>query len=229
MHPSAVLYLSNILWIPLARIWVLCLIIRLPLQLCKAHNDMKCFADQMHAHVPEYKSGDQVWLSTKNLNINQPSRKLTERKIGPYITHIVSPNAVVLRLPPSFKIDVLINVFQLSPYKPPTIPGQQITPQSPVEIEGEEEYVVEEILDSWLRWNKLEFLVQWEGYMNENNLWEYKDNCRNLHNTITAFNHKYPQVPRWIVWMQFDGLKFQPYQNLTTPNAFIISHLEVEV
>ena len=31
MHPSAVLYLSNILWIPLARIWVLCSIVRLPL------------------------------------------------------------------------------------------------------------------------------------------------------------------------------------------------------
>ena len=35
MHPSAVLYLSNILWIPLARIWVLCSIIRLPLQIHK--------------------------------------------------------------------------------------------------------------------------------------------------------------------------------------------------
>ena len=33
MHPSAVLYLSNILWIPLARIWVLYSIIRLPLQI----------------------------------------------------------------------------------------------------------------------------------------------------------------------------------------------------
>jgi len=32
MHPSAVLYLSNILWIPLARIWVLCSIVRVPLQ-----------------------------------------------------------------------------------------------------------------------------------------------------------------------------------------------------
>ena len=32
MHPSAVLYLSNILWIPLASIWALCLIVRLPLQ-----------------------------------------------------------------------------------------------------------------------------------------------------------------------------------------------------
>jgi len=38
--------------------------------LCKACDDMKCFADRMHAHTPEYKEGDQVWLSTKNLNIN---------------------------------------------------------------------------------------------------------------------------------------------------------------
>jgi len=36
----------------------------------KAHNDIKCFADQMHAHMPDYKVRDQVWLSTKNLNIN---------------------------------------------------------------------------------------------------------------------------------------------------------------
>jgi len=43
-------------------------------------------------------------------------------------------------------------------------PGQQIMPQSPVEVEGEEEYVGEEILDSHLRCNKLEFLVKWEGY-----------------------------------------------------------------
>ena len=36
----------------------------------KACDDMKCFADQMHAHAPEYKEGDHVWLSTKNLNMN---------------------------------------------------------------------------------------------------------------------------------------------------------------
>jgi len=85
--------------------------------------------------VPEYKSGDQVWLSTKNLNLNQLSQKLTEKQIGPYtITHIVSPNAVILKLLPSFKINVLINVSQLHPYKLPTIAGQQMMPQSPVEI-----------------------------------------------------------------------------------------------
>ena len=30
----------------------------------KACDDMKCFADQMHVHAPEYKVGDQMWLST---------------------------------------------------------------------------------------------------------------------------------------------------------------------
>jgi len=38
--------------------------------LCKARDDMKCFADQTRAHALEYKEGDQVWLSTKNLNIS---------------------------------------------------------------------------------------------------------------------------------------------------------------
>ena len=83
----------------------------------------------MHVHALEYKEGDQVWLSTKNLNINWPLRKLTERQIGPYtITHIVSPNAVVLKLLPSFKIDVPINVSQLHPYKLPTCKGNSQIP-----------------------------------------------------------------------------------------------------
>jgi len=96
----------------------------------------------------------------------------------------------------------------LHPYKLPTIPGQQLTPQSPVEVEGEEEYIVEEILDSHLKCNKLEVLVKWEGYTNENNSWEPKDNCKNVHNTIATFYRKYPQAPRQIAWMQFNNLKF---------------------
>jgi len=86
-------------------------------------------------------------------------------------------------------------VSQLRPYKPPTIPGQQITPQAPVEVEGEEEYIVEEILDSCLRCNKLEFLVKWEGYMNENNLWEPEDIFGRRWQWHCTHFYNYPQVP----------------------------------
>jgi hypothetical protein len=195
----------------------------------KARDDMKRYADRTRAHAPKYQVGDKVWLSTKDLHTTRPSRKLMERQVGPYpISKIISPNAVELKLPPSFKIDAPINVSRLRPYKPPTIPGQQTTPQSPIEVEGEPEYIVEEILDSRLRRNKLEFLVKWEGYTDENNSWEPEDNCRNSADAIHDFYNKYPNAPRRIARMQYENLEFRPYQNFTVPDYHTISRLEVE-
>ena len=114
-----------------------------------------------------------------------------EKQVGPYpISKIISPNAVELELLASFRIDVPIDVSRLRLYKPPTILGQQITPQPPIEVEGEPEYIVEEILDSRLHHNKLEFLVKWEGYTDKNNSWEPKANCRNVPRAIHDFYNK---------------------------------------
>jgi hypothetical protein len=177
--------------------------------LYKAQDDMKCYADHTHASAPKYKPGDKVWLSTEDLPIGRPSRKLTERQIGPYpITKVILPNAVELKLPTSFKIHPVISVSCLRPYKPPTIEGQQTTPQSPVEIEGHPEYEVQEIMDSQLQHHKLEFLVKWKGYTEENNSWEPKDNCTHACEAITHFYRKYPNAPRRIARMEYEGLKF---------------------
>jgi hypothetical protein len=115
---------------------------------------------------------------------------------------------VELKLPTSFKIHPVISVSHLRPYKPPTIEGQQTTPQSPVEIEGYPEYEVEEIMDSRLRCHKLEFLVKWKGYTEENNSWEPEYNCACAREAITCFNRKYPNAPRRIARMEYEGLKF---------------------
>ena len=32
----------------------------------------------------EYKIGDMVWLSTKNIHTERPSKKLDHKRIGPY-------------------------------------------------------------------------------------------------------------------------------------------------
>ena len=73
--------------------------------LSKAHDDMQCYADFNRGIAPDYKVGDKVWLSTKNLNVDRPSRKLTERQLGPFeVVKIVSPNAIKLKLPTSFRI-----------------------------------------------------------------------------------------------------------------------------
>jgi hypothetical protein len=64
------------------------------------------------------------------------------------IIKIINQNAVKLKLPPSFKIRQEINITCIRPYKPPTILGQQVTPQPPIKVEGISEYVIEEILDT---------------------------------------------------------------------------------
>jgi len=75
-------------------------------------------------------------------------RKLTERQLGPYeIVKIISPNAVKLKLPASFKIQNIINISRICPYCPPAA-GQSTIPPESIVIEGTPEYEVEEITDS---------------------------------------------------------------------------------
>jgi len=116
--------------------------------LSKSRDDMTHYADFHRGEAPEYKIGNKVWLSTKNLNVDQPSCKLTERQLRPYeIVKIISSNAVKLKLPTSFKIHDVINVSRIRPYCPPAT-GQSTIPPEPIVIEGTPEYKVEEITDS---------------------------------------------------------------------------------
>jgi hypothetical protein len=64
----------------------------------------------------------------------------------------------------------VFNVVKLTLAPADPIPGRQAPPPPPPElVDGEEEYIVEEILNSWMfRW-KLQYLVKWEGYGMEHN------------------------------------------------------------
>jgi len=53
---------------------------------------------------------------------------------------------------------------------PDPIPGRQTSPPPlPEIVDGKEEWVVEEILDSWMVNRKLRYLVKWEGFGVEHN------------------------------------------------------------
>ena len=44
-------------------------------------------------------------------------------------------------------------------------------PPPPVIVDGDEHYVVEQVLDSQLIQGQLHFLIKWEGYGYEKNTW----------------------------------------------------------
>jgi len=128
----------------------------------KVQEEMKKQADRHRGEVEEYKVGDMVLLSTRDLKwqmIGRKTDKLTERFVGPYrVKGIVSSNAIELDLPSSVRIHPVVNVSRIRRYRD-QVKGQKVTPPPPVEIQGEMEYKVEKILSKRKRYGKVEYLV----------------------------------------------------------------------
>ena len=110
----------------------------------------------------EYKAGDLVLLSTKDLKwqmVRQSSEKLVKRFVGPYkIKAIISSNVVELELPATVKIHLVVNVSRIKQYVDQVNSQRKEMPQ-PVVIEGEEEWEVEKILNKRKIRGKDKFLV----------------------------------------------------------------------
>jgi hypothetical protein len=64
----------------------------------------------------------------------------------------------------------VFNVVKLTPAPPDPIPSRHVPPPPPPElIDGEEEYIIEEILDSRMFRRWLQYLVKWDSYSVEGN------------------------------------------------------------
>jgi len=86
----------------------------------KAQEEMKKYADKKKAEVNEYKVGDLVMLSTKNLKyqmVRKKTEKLMERYVGSYkIKKIILLNVVELELHSTVKIYLVVNVSRIQKY-----------------------------------------------------------------------------------------------------------------
>uniref|UniRef100_A0A0W0G670 Putative reverse transcriptase-rnase h-integrase n=1 Tax=Moniliophthora roreri TaxID=221103 RepID=A0A0W0G670_MONRR len=97
----------------------------------------------------EFRVGDKVWLAEKDIKIHQASRKLGPRQPGPFeMVERIGDLDYRLKLPPAMKVHNIFHINCLSPWKGNEVNGQQAPPPEAVEVEGEEEHLVEEILDS---------------------------------------------------------------------------------
>ena len=130
--------------------------------LAKSNDDMARYYDQRRVPAPEYQPGDKVYLDASNMSTTRPSRKLSHRRLGPFsIERKVGNSAYRLWLPAAMKhIHPIFNMVKLTPAPEDPIARRRAPPQPLLEIvDREEEWVVEEILDSKVINRKLRYLV----------------------------------------------------------------------
>jgi len=167
-----------------------------------AKDRQKSYADRSRKEVL-FQVGDQVLLSTVNLNLNlKTHRKLLPRWVGPFkIIKVVSDVAYTLELPEPYlqaKIHPTFHVSLLKPYKS----DGTFHPPAPLLIDGELEYEVEDILqvrdlksnrktkkDGSMTKGKVskEYLVKWKGYGYEHCTWEPESNLTHCHELLQVF------------------------------------------
>ena len=128
----------------------------------KVQKDMKQYADRERGGVEEYRVGNLVLLSTKDLKyqmIERQTKKIMERFIEPYrVKAIIFSNAIELDLSSTIKIHLVVNVSRVRKYKLQVERQQKETPQLVV-IEGEEEWEVEKVMNKRKVRGKDKYLV----------------------------------------------------------------------
>ncbi|XP_036066764.1 uncharacterized protein LOC118598268 [Oryzias melastigma] len=140
--------------------------------LARQQDRVKAATDRRRRPAPAYRPGQKVWLSTKDLNLHVPSRKLAPRFVGPFpVSKVINPAAVRLRLPRSLRVHPTFHVSKVKPVvdsalMPPTVP-----PPPPRMVGGGPVYTVEKILAVRKRGRGRQFLVDWKGYGPEERQW----------------------------------------------------------
>jgi len=174
------------------------------------------------AHTPghikprEFAVGDKVWLASKNIKIHQASLKLGPRQLGPYeVLERVGDLDYRLKLPPALKVHNVFHVDRLSPWGGNDVNGQIPPPPEAVKVDGEEEYLVDEILDSRVFRRQLQYLVKWEGYDEGENSWEPAKLVTHAKAKVTAFHKRHPSAPRRVNATVFATLPWRSIGDLS--------------
>jgi hypothetical protein len=93
-----------------------------------------------------------------------------------------------LKLSSFMKIHPMFHVSLLEPYHMSTIIGKIHDPPPPIDVNGEHEYEVENILDSRIFNCQLQYLVHWHGYDVSKRTWEPIKNLSNAMEKVHEFH-----------------------------------------
>jgi hypothetical protein len=169
-------------------------VLRTNLTSAKAAQENSANANRSPA--PAYRAGDEVYLDTRNITTNRPTKKFDSRFIECKIKKVLDSHSYQLELP--FEHGLMHDTFHPSLLKPKAnnpLPGQTNPPPPPITIDesGEKLWAVEAILDSELHKSfGFRYLVLWRGYDPEDQTWEPLRNVVNARASILEFERRFP-------------------------------------
>ncbi|GAA5973503.1 hypothetical protein JCM21900_002203 [Sporobolomyces salmonicolor] len=141
-------------------------------------------ANRKHSADPSFVPGDSVMVDSTDRRARYKSTmgdsrvaKLFPRYDGPYTITECFPHTATYRLalPHDNRSHPIFHTSKLKPYIPNNstdFPSCTPPCPEPMMVDGEEEYVVEKIIDEKGNGDRRRYLVKWSGYPESENSWE---------------------------------------------------------
>ena len=170
-------------------------------EIAKAIEHFKSNADRRRLSAPDYRVGDLVMLSTKNIRTTRPTKKFSEKRLGPFkILQVVSPLAMKLDLPKDMSaLHPVFHVSLLEPAPKDQIKGRRQPPPEPVQVLDDLQWEVKAILDSKIVRKNVQYLVEWLGFEdddNERQSWQPWHNVEGSKDLLREFHSRHPSKPQ---------------------------------
>ncbi|USP72775.1 uncharacterized protein yc1106_06638 [Curvularia clavata] len=177
-------------------------------QMEKAQDRMRTTVNR-HRRSVDWDVGDMVFLSTRNLASDRPSRKLSSKWEGPFRVLEKVGHSYRLDLPKRSRIHDVFAPDLLCKDPQDPLPGQEPPKPPATPIQGVEEWEVEEILASKLYRSNLKYQVRWVGH-DPDPTWYPASNFMGAPHKLKLFHEQHPTKPgpprslgKWITaWEQ---------------------------
>src|SRR6266545_6135175 len=170
--------------------------------MAKARLRFQKAADTCCMPLPNFTLGERAYVKEHYFRTRRPTKKLAEKYLGPYDLIVqVGTHSFTLKLPDALRsVHPIFHVSMLETHTPSSIPNRTEPPPAPIEVDGELEYEIAEILNTKIdkrRHCKLLYLVKWLRYKgtDEETSWLSTDELSHVPDLVDEFHQRYPNKP----------------------------------
>ncbi len=150
-----------------------------------------------HRKEVDYEAGSKMFLNERNIVTARPFKKLDDKMLDSFTNLGLVGSSYKLELPESMRVHDVFHPDLLRSAADDPLPGQKNESSGPIVVNDEDEWEIDDILNSRRYRRRLQYRVKWNGYDNDLNWYNADgDEFMNAQEIVDDFHIRYPNKPR---------------------------------